>query len=504
MRSRGGSFPSLRIGDDAYSGVFRTVMRAIYHQRCGTALDRRHTRFIHGECHRQQVVASGLRFGEEGQDGVFRELPKRATGEVLKDAWGGYHDAGDYDRHTCHMTVPYRLLEVYEAFPRKFHDNQLGIPESRNGNPDIVDEARWGIDVFRRLQDRRDGGVHGGIETFEHPNFGVAPDSAVERTIPLWAFAKDGASSLFFAAVTARACRVYRMIGRRRDANLMLRCATRAWRYGLGEYPRLKAVCHWDLPYRREDVVALAAAELYRTTGRDAYHRAFLSRYRLRKHPGIVIHKSWHDRCLALVASVYLGTPYARDRKAVAASAGALREYAEESIRWTERLGYRVARAPDAFRGWGSLTGQSWHEPLLRAAIAFGGHEARRYRDWAGHVADTWLGGNPAGMSWLTGVGARHVNNPLHIPSLNDGIPEPVPGIPFYGPIARRAADKWSATALGTMTPPASRTPDPLCFTDMNIFASMTEFTVWQCHAPCAALFGWLAPDTGERGRGRG
>jgi endoglucanase len=208
----GASFP-FRIAPDAYSGVFRTVMRAIYHQRCGTALEKRHTRYAHGKCHRQPVIVSGLRWGDENQEGVFRELPKRTTGVVLPDAWGGYHDAGDYDRHACHMTVPYRLLELFEEFPAKFADRQFGIPESGNGVPDIVDEARWGMGVFMRMQDRRDGGVHGGIETFEHPNFGVAPDSAVERTIPLWAFAKDEATSLFFAAVTARACRVYRMLG---------------------------------------------------------------------------------------------------------------------------------------------------------------------------------------------------------------------------------------------------------------------------------------------------
>jgi hypothetical protein len=61
--------------------------------------------------------------------------------------WGGWHDAGDWDREDWHPTVSNELLLTYELAPHKFRDGELNIPESGNGIPDIVDEARW-VSIF--------------------------------------------------------------------------------------------------------------------------------------------------------------------------------------------------------------------------------------------------------------------------------------------------------------------------------------------------------------------
>ncbi|HSA03640.1 MAG TPA: hypothetical protein P5055_23175, partial [Candidatus Paceibacterota bacterium] len=44
------------------------------------------------------------------QDGIFRMLAKRRTDRVLPDAWGGYMDAGDWDRNAQHPAAMWLLL----------------------------------------------------------------------------------------------------------------------------------------------------------------------------------------------------------------------------------------------------------------------------------------------------------------------------------------------------------------------------------------------------------
>src|SRR6185503_9409025 len=99
----------------------------------------------------------------------FGNLVKGGTDQVLETVWGGYHDAGDWDRRIQHLDVTRSLFELQEISPAWSSKFSLGIPESSNTLPDIVDEALFGLDFYRRLQDK-DGGVRGGIESSEHPN----------------------------------------------------------------------------------------------------------------------------------------------------------------------------------------------------------------------------------------------------------------------------------------------------------------------------------------------
>ena len=45
------------------------------------------------------------------------------------------------------------LMMAYEANPSLFADGQLNIPESQNGVPDLLDEARWGLIWILSLQE---------------------------------------------------------------------------------------------------------------------------------------------------------------------------------------------------------------------------------------------------------------------------------------------------------------------------------------------------------------
>ncbi len=76
-----------------------------------------------------------------GQD--FRSDGRRAAGGRLRS------------RKRRRGGVP-ELLFAYEVNPSAWTDGQLHIPESGNGLPDLLDEVRWELDFYLRMQ-RPDG-----------------------------------------------------------------------------------------------------------------------------------------------------------------------------------------------------------------------------------------------------------------------------------------------------------------------------------------------------------
>lgn len=69
------------------------------------------------------------------------------------DVSGGWHDAGDQLKYliTSSYATAHMLL-AFELYPHKFADkvNALGQP-SPNGVPDVLDEARWGLDWIQKV-----------------------------------------------------------------------------------------------------------------------------------------------------------------------------------------------------------------------------------------------------------------------------------------------------------------------------------------------------------------
>lgn len=72
--------------------------------------------------------------------------------------WGGWHDASDYLQYvTTSATADYYLLAAYRDFPEVFTDScaSNGLP-GKNGIPDVLDEARWGLDWLLKMHPRPD------------------------------------------------------------------------------------------------------------------------------------------------------------------------------------------------------------------------------------------------------------------------------------------------------------------------------------------------------------
>ena len=102
------------------------------------------------------------------------------------NAYGGHSDALDWDRHLGHISNIYDMLLPYILTDGNLNDDNLGIDESGNGIPDILDEARNEVDFWLRLRDG-DGYSHG----LTNPNSSNVLYQAGNTPIAAWANAAN-------------------------------------------------------------------------------------------------------------------------------------------------------------------------------------------------------------------------------------------------------------------------------------------------------------------------
>lgn len=78
------------------------------------------------------------------------------------DVSGGWHDASDYLQYaTTSANATYHLLAAYRDFPAVFEDEyQTNGLDGRNGQADVLDEAKWGLDWLLKMHPKKDWLFH--------------------------------------------------------------------------------------------------------------------------------------------------------------------------------------------------------------------------------------------------------------------------------------------------------------------------------------------------------
>lgn len=115
---------------DPFDGAIRAVQRALWFQRAFTAIDAAHA---------------------EGPWTHPSDAHLAPAGER-----GGWHDAGDLSVYSATATSTiFWLLETWSDFAPG--DDTTNIPESGNGVPDLLDEARWGLEWMLSVQEPSGG-----------------------------------------------------------------------------------------------------------------------------------------------------------------------------------------------------------------------------------------------------------------------------------------------------------------------------------------------------------
>lgn len=227
---------TFEIAENPYAGLYDVALKQYYYNRCGLTLSSDLAGdAAHNACH-------------------SKEAQMKEQASVKLDVSGGWHvdEMSTRDVTTGCRTVNYLLL-AYELYPKVF-DDELGIPESGNGIPDILDEVKYEIDWLLKMQDSTSGAVYSSVDS--------ADNAALGYLLYINEVTMD--ATIQFAATMAKFSYLYQNYDRD-FATRCLKAADRAYRYA-GQY--LNDVEPEEYFY--------ASTELYRATGRSRYHNVIM------------------------------------------------------------------------------------------------------------------------------------------------------------------------------------------------------------------------------------
>ncbi|MBN2804835.1 MAG: glycoside hydrolase family 9 protein [Deltaproteobacteria bacterium] len=131
------------IDKDVYKEVLKAAVKTMYYQRAGFEKEAKYA---------TEAYADGASHVGPLQDTHCRIYNDPDNAATERDLSGGWYDAGDFNKYTA-WTASYiiSMLRSYSENPAPFTDD-YNIPESGNGIPDILDEAKWGMDHLIKLQ----------------------------------------------------------------------------------------------------------------------------------------------------------------------------------------------------------------------------------------------------------------------------------------------------------------------------------------------------------------
>ena len=147
LKSGNAVSPFFKINKDVYKGTADFCLFYLRQQRSGF------NPFLKDSCH----THDGYTMYGPMQDSTFINVV------------GGWHDASDYLQYSStSANATWHLLAAYRDFPKVFGDKkQANGLDGKNGIPDVLDEAKWGLDwllkmhpepnwMFNQIADDRD------------------------------------------------------------------------------------------------------------------------------------------------------------------------------------------------------------------------------------------------------------------------------------------------------------------------------------------------------------
>ena len=128
--------PNFKIASDVYNGSADFLLKYMRQQRCG------YNPILRDSCHTS--------------DGFIIYHPTLDSTHI--DMKGGWHDASDYLQYvTTSANAVFQMLFAYQMNPESFaDDHDKDGNERANGIPDILDEAKWGLDWLLRMNPKKD------------------------------------------------------------------------------------------------------------------------------------------------------------------------------------------------------------------------------------------------------------------------------------------------------------------------------------------------------------
>ena len=414
---------TFEIADNPYAKLTDEAVRMFYLQRCGCEV--KDADFGHAACHAEMATVYG-------------------TNDKI-DVSGGWHDAGDYGRYTvAGAKAVADLLYAYQANPSLFSD-KIGIPESNNGVPDILDETRYELEWMLKMQ-AANGGVYHKVTCATFPGY-VAPTA---ETKPLIVTPISTTATADFCASMAMAAEFYKSV----DATFAEKClnaAKKAWDF-LQQNPNFIFKNPADISTGEygdktdRDERYWAACQMYRATGDAQYLNGVSS---------VSTGLDWST--VGDYGNIALATMKNSDHELVAKAKAAL---ADAAASFEKTVSASPYGSPITKYNWGS------NMTIANAGVVLG---LEGKQDAANLVLDHLLGLNPNGTCYVTGFGTVAPEAPHHRPSMAAGKAQP--GM-LVGGVNSQLED--SAAKAYCKTSPAAK-----CYIDNAESYSTNEITIY-------------------------
>ena len=440
-----GASYEFKVGDKVYNDLLKDAFRFLYTQRCGIEIEEKYAgSYAHRACHTGEATIHGT------------NNKKKVT--------GGWHDAGDYGRYVVPGAVTVADLFLAYEDARSLWDSKWGdsmdIPESGNGIPDILDEAKYELDWMLMMQDEVNGGVYHKITCREFPGF-VMPEEETEELVlsPI-----SNTATADFAAVMAKASVIYKDI-EPEFAKDCLAAAKKAWKYletapvgqgfrnpddiVTGEYPDM----------RDPDERYWAAVELYSATGDETYakyYRSILDQY-------VKDGYGWAD------VSSYGNKAYLRmdkskqEDKYVKLISEHLKNRAQELTGFIDSDGYMCDLGEDYI--WGSNMDVVNRARMILDSVAVNGGDKNKAYQQLSYL----LGANTLSQSFVTGYGTVSTEHPHHRVAIVKQYA--LPGMVAGGP-NKNIEDPFAKSTLQGVSPAK-------CYVDNEQSYSTNEVTIY-------------------------
>ena len=432
---------SFKHSPDAYGEVFYTTTRGLYHQRCGCSLKAPYTNWPRPECHTKPICESKFVFFPAH----FTDQPKPYerfdiygasidTSSYNVVASGGWHDAADWDKNGQHYTCVFDLLYAYELNPTKFKNAQLNIPESNDVLPDILNEAEYGLRIWRRSINSA-GGISGMVETNTHPPRNVDGNYAYSvRT--RW-------DSLLFSAAAAMFAKLVKPFDPGK-ANTWEFVAVKSYLFGTNPKNSLGTIKiparknrgtgeYYEYTFTETDdhilpFLAHAKSRLFKLTG-DAKYLTGINDLIIKLRAPFKFPFTNKDYIQWINYSVLDHIP---DPSRATYIKKWFLDYADSVLANLNTMPYRCTWPVnrDFWMDWGTTNLVNENRALL---LAYKFTNNIKYKEAAILNFDYMLGVNPMGMSWTSGLGKVYPVVFQHETSQTDNILDPVPGITVYG-----------------------------------------------------------------------
>ena len=473
---------------DVYSEVAGKALKSYYLSRCGAPLEDPWAGiFARAACHTADARYHPL-LDSDGQ---------RVT-------TGGWHDAGDFGKyvHSASVSLAHMLM-MYEQFPKAFASDSIGIPESNNGIPDLLDEMQVALDWMLTMQVEGDdrelaGGVHYMVNTYEYVWSTAANDHA-DRFV----YGISSVATADFAAAMALAARVFASVpALKSKAERYRQAALLAWGFlerHPGLYPENGFIRpadtltggYADSPDLNDrDDRLWAAVELALTNSDPRFIQAlerlddpFLNEnfFSSESFSGEL---RWENTVgFPFVQAALQAIPGLESKQQKRIRQQFL-DFNHQLLKRIENDGFGVAL--DQYF-WGSTGGALAIGQMLVFASQLA-PERTEFLQGALHQLHYVLGRNALNSSFVSGVGQRYPRAIHHAVFANDGLEAIHPGLLAGGPNPNLEADETLPRFFDDSTPPA------LCYVDhVDSWASNENCILY--NAPLVALAFFFSND---------